>query len=185
MILTLRPLTYEDLLDLPDDGLRYEILGGELIVTPASTAGHQRVLGRLSRRFNEHVCRTEAGEAILGPFDVRLSRFDTVKPDIIFIGASQPPVSGDQNFIDFAPALVVEVISPTSRRIELVRKMALYANAGIQEYWVADPEWRTFAINVLAVDEYIPVELATDGWLESRVLPGLRVDPAEVFAGLN
>ena len=154
-------------------------------MTPAPTAGHQRVVNRLNRLLYDHGRAQNAGEAILAPFDVRLSHFDTVEPDIIFVGSNQPAVPNDQYFIDFAPALVVEVISPTSRRIELVRKMALYASAGVQEYWVADPVWRSFAINVLTGDEYIPVEPAADGWLESQVLPGLRVDPDEVFAGLK
>ena len=185
MIATLRPLTYNDLRDMPDDGQRYEIIDGELIVTPAPTMGHQRVVGRLYRLLDDYARRVQGGEVALAPFDVRLGHFDAVEPDLVFLTATRPRVPNDENSIDYAPDLVVEVISPSSRRVDRIRKMALYARSGVSEYWIADPMDRTLMVNLLEGKEYVPIAPDADGWIASPTLPGLRVDPAEVFSGLD
>jgi Uma2 family endonuclease len=79
----------------------------------------------------------------------------------------------------------VEIISPSSRSIDRVRKMALYARAGVPEYWIADPEQRAFVVYVLEGEDYVPVAPNPDGTISSRVFPGLLVDLAEVFANLD
>jgi Uma2 family endonuclease len=185
MIATLRPLTYDDLRDMPDDGQRYEIIDGELIVTPAPTMGHQRVVGRLYRLLDDYARQVQGGEVAFAPFDVRLGQFDAVEPDLVFLSATRPRVPNDENSIDFAPDLVVEVISPSSRRVDRVRKMALYARSGVPEYWIGDPMDRTLVANLLKGKEYVPVDHDTDGRIPSPTLSGLRVDPAEVFSGLD
>jgi Uma2 family endonuclease len=185
MIATLRPLTYDDLLQMPDDGQRYEVINGELIVTPAPTADHQRVFLRLVRLLDEYAREPGRGELFPAPFDVVLGHNDVVEPDLVYLSSTRDRVPGDQNKIDYAPDLVVEIISPTSRRIDRVRKMALYARAGVTEFWIADSAAKTLVIHVLAGVEYVPIEPDADGRLTSRALPELRVDPREVFAGLD
>ena len=185
MIATLRPLTYNDLRDMPDDGQRYEIIDGELIVTPAPTMGHQRVVGRLYRLLDDYARRVQGGEVAFAPFDVRLGHFDAVEPDLVFLSATRPRVPNDESSIDYAPDLVVEVISSSSRRVDRVRKMALYARSGVPEYWIADPMDRTLVVNLLEGKEYVPIAPDTDGWIALPTLSGLRVDPTEVFSGLD
>jgi Uma2 family endonuclease len=90
-----------------------------------------------------------------------------------------------EGIIDEPPDIVVEILSPSTRGVDLVRKMALYARSGVPEYWVADPGPRILVINRLQGEDYVAVEPDTDGWLASRVFPGLRVDPAEVFSDLD
>lgn len=180
-----RPLTYDDLFDMPDDGQRREIINGELIVSPAPVHDHQRVLGYLYRIFDDHALETGAGEAFLAPFDVILTRFDAVQPDLVFLLASHGHAPGNEHSIDYPPDLVVEILSPSSRGTDRIRKMALYARAGVPEYWIADPDQRTLTIHVLDGGEYRAIAPGSDGKLESRVLPGLRVDPVAVFARLG
>jgi Uma2 family endonuclease len=180
-----RPLTYDDLAGMPDDGQRYEIIGGELIVNPAPLVGHQRVFGQLFEFLRVFARETGAGEAIPAPFDVLLGRNDAVQPDLVFLLASHPRVRDNENSIDYPPDVAIEILSPSSRRIDLVKKMALYVRAGVPEYWVADPQERTLTINVLERDHYVPVAPESDGVLASRVVPGLRIDPAYVFATLE
>ncbi len=185
MIATLRPLTYDDLQDMPDDGQRYEIIGGEPIATPGPTSGHQRVLRRLVRIFDDYADQFNAGEVFFAPFDVVLGRFDVVEPDLLFLSSARPRVPNEDNSIDYAPDVVVEVISPSSRRVDRVRKMALYARSGVPEYWIADSEQRTMVINVLRGEEYFSVEPNAEGWLASPTHSGLRLNPADVFSGLD
>lgn len=122
---------------------------------------------------------------ILGPFYVVLGRYDAVQPDLLFLSASRPRVPDDATSINYAPDMIVEVISPLSRRIDLVRKMALYARTGVPEYWVADPWERTLVINVLEGERYVAVAPDVSGRIASSSLAGLRIDPAEVFACLD
>jgi Uma2 family endonuclease len=182
---TLRPLTYDDLLEMPDDGQRYESIDGELIVTPAPTIKHQRVLRSFIRVLGAFACETGRGELVLPPFDVVLGHYNIVKPDLLLIASKPGHIPGDHDKIEGPPDLVVEVSSPISLRIELVRKSALYARCGVPEYWIADPERRRMVIYYLQDKQYVPIEPDAHGWLASRVFPGLRVDPSEVFSGLD
>jgi Uma2 family endonuclease len=81
--------------------------------------------------------------------------------------------------------LIVEVVSPSSRKIDRIRKMVLYAQAGVPEYWIADPIQRTLTINVLEGETYIPIQPDADGWYSSRALRGLRVNALDVFTELD
>jgi Uma2 family endonuclease len=153
VVATLRPLTYDDLLDMPDDGQRYEIIGGELFVSPPPTWGHQQVIGRLFEVLRDYARETNGGRVVFAPFGVLLGRHDAVEPDLIFLSADRPKVPNEDNTIDYPPDLVVEVISPSSRRKDRVAKMALYARTGVPEYWIADPSDRAFTINHLQGEE--------------------------------
>jgi Uma2 family endonuclease len=185
MTTTVRPLTYDDLLEMPDDGQRYESIDGELIVTPAPTIKHQRVLRSLIRVLGAFAYKTGRGELVLPPFDVVLGHYNIVKPDLLLIASEPGHILGDHNKFEGPPNLVVEVSSPISLRIELVRKSALYARCGVPEYWIADPERQRMVIYYLQDNQYVPIESDADGWLVSRVFPELRIDPAEVFSGLD
>lgn len=185
MVAAKRLLTYADLQEMPDDGNRYEIIGGELIVNPAPISDHQRVLVQLFRLLDDFAVETDAGEVFVAPFDVVLGLHDAVEPDLVFIAKAQGRVPGNFNRFEGAPVLVVEVISPSSRRYDRADKFNLYARSGIPEYWVVDPKNRTFDLFVLHSDNYTRAEPNEAGLFESRVLPGLRIDPQAVFARLD
>lgn len=180
-----RPLTYDDLGSMPDDGRRYEIIGGELIVNPAPTSGHQRVFLTLARILDDYAFETGAGELHPAPFDVVFSPHDALQPDLVFLLSSHPRVKDEENSIDYPPDLLVEVVSPSSTGIDRVRKMGLYAKFGVPEYWIADPWQKTLTLYTLEGGSYTPIIPGTDGVVESLVLPGLRVDSALVFARLQ
>lgn len=182
MSIATRLLTYEDLCETPDDFNRYEIIGGELIVTPAPVPRHQRVLARLFFRFSTFVNARDLGEIIPAPCDVKLDKHDIVEPDLIFIARERLHIIGDK-YIDGAPDLLVEVLSPSTRRRDRTRKAELYATAGVREYWLADPETRTLAVFTLIDSRFERV--APEGSIvRSLVLPGLEVDIEALFAGL-
>ncbi len=185
MTATLRPLTYDDLLDMPDDGQRYESIDGELIVTPAPTIKHQRVQRSLIRILGAFAYETGRAELVLPPFDVVLGHYNIVKPDLLLIESEPGHIPGNQDKFEGPPDLVVEVSSPISLWIELVRKSALYARCGVPEYWIADPERRRMVIYNLQDKQYVPIESDAHGGLASRVFTGLRVDPSEIFSGLD
>jgi Uma2 family endonuclease len=183
MVTVARPLTPHDLLDTPDDGQRYEIIGGELIVSPAPIPEHQRLLTRLHLLFATFVNAHRLGEVFLAPLDVFLSEHDLVQPDLFFIACERLAIIGPRR-IEEAPDLVLEVLSPSTRQVDQVRKAALYATAGVREYWLVDPEARAITVFRLHGQHFEPIP-QPPGVAQSHVLTGLEIDVVALFAGLD
>ncbi len=175
-----RAYTYDDLADTPDDGRRYEIIGGELFAWPAPPVAHQEVLGRLFVGLRLFADANGLGEVDGGLVDVRLSPYDVVQPDILFIARNRLDIRRDA-YIDGAPDLVMEVLSDRTRRIDLIRKRALYTTAGVQEYWIADIDARSLAVLTLVGEEHRVVPLEGNV-ARSLVVPGFAIALADVFA---
>lgn len=134
-------LTYEDYVDLPDDGRRYEILDGELEVSPAPTPRHQGVSGNLFFILHGHVQERELGRVYHAPIDVILARTTVVQPDLTYIAKSREPIITERA-IEGPPDLVIEILSSSSVRRDRGKKVTLYARFGIRHYWVVDPRAR-------------------------------------------
>jgi len=183
MSVALRPLTYEDLVQIPEDGKRYEIIGGELVVTAAPVKKHQKLSYRLSRVIGDHVDERRLGELYYAPVDVRLSTNGIVQPDLLFIRRDRLDIYLPSGLVEGAPDLVVEILSPSTRGVDLVRKAALYAREGVPEYWVADPDAPALTVYALREGRYEPVP-AEPGTARSLVLPDLVVDLEALFADL-
>jgi len=177
------PLTFEDLLHTPDDGNHYEIIDGELIGSPAPSRIHQKFLGRLFNVVATHVERNSLGEVYFAPVDVQLFPHDIVQPDLIFIRSDRLHIYRD-NPVQGPPDLVVEVISPTSRVRDTVRKARIYAAALVPEYWMPDPVERRFGMQVLR-DECYEEVAPWSGTLRSTVLPDLVLDLDLLFTDLD
>jgi Uma2 family endonuclease len=178
-----RPLTYDDLLNTPDDHQRYEIIQGELFVSPSPMTTHQRVITRLIRLLDAAVDEHDLGLLLVGPVDVRLGMHTVVAPDLVFVRAERVDIVQKQ-LIEGPPDLVIEVASPSTRRRDIVQKAAAYAEAGVAEYWLPDPERRSFRMLVLRDGLFKDVE-QVDGRFHSAVIEGLAIDPATLFTGLD
>src|SRR2546427_2156235 len=113
-------LTYEDLQKFPDDLFRREIIDGELIVTPAPSTRHQLVVKELVLELGLY-CREHGGEVLPAPTDVFFSDTHVVEPDVLFV-RPENLAKVEKKFVRSAPDLVVEVSSPSHRRLELIRK---------------------------------------------------------------
>jgi Uma2 family endonuclease len=173
-----RPWTYADLADLPDDGNRYEILQGELIVSPSPSGRHQIVLGRLHAALYEAVRTSKFGTVFTAPFDVKFSDRNVVEPDLFVISVEQYSQYSDRNF-DGAPAFVVEVVSPSSVQTDRQRKAALYMEHGVNEYWIVEPDQKRILVHIPG--EQGP-RMVLDGALESVVVPAFSVQLSDMFA---
>jgi Uma2 family endonuclease len=177
-----RRLTYDDLAEFPNDGKRYELIGGELLVSPAPRIAHQRLIVRLLDLFTPVRRGKSASEVFLAPTDVRFSPEDVVEPDLLVIRAERQSIVGEL-VIDGSPDLIVEILSPSTRTYDEVAKAALYAREGVTEYWLVDPESTTVRIFTLSGGQYEPVP--HDGQTaRSALFPELTVDITALFAGL-
>ena len=132
-------LTYDDFVSFPDDGLRHELIDGEHYVTPSPATVHQRLVGRLHAALFEYLAATGRGEVFLAPFDVVLSNHDVVEPDLLVILATQSGIVTEKH-VRGAPAIVVEVLSPGTKRRDETLKRRLYDRAGVREYWMVDSD---------------------------------------------
>lgn len=127
-----RPLRRADLATMPDDGHRYELIDGTLIVTPAPSYAHQRAVTSLARLLIE----PPAGlELLVAPFDVPLAEDTVVQPDVIVL-VRQEDI---HDAADPELVLAIEVLSPSTRLIDLNLKKARLEQAGVPSYWVVDP----------------------------------------------
>ncbi len=179
-------LTYDDLESIPVErpGDRHEIISGELVVTPSPAPMHQIVSRALFRLLDRHVSAGELGEVLYAPVDIRLTPENVLIPDIIFIARGRLHVIGS-NTIDAPPDLIVEILSPGTRRRDLTTKRDLYARFGVQEYWIVDPDARTVTVLALTGDRYEQVPLTDEGIIQSRILAGLALAPAAIFVGIT
>ncbi len=175
------PLTYTDYAALPDDGRRYELIDGELLVTPSPSSAHQWVVGSLYAILRQHVLANELGMAFVSPLDVILTERSAPQPDIVYVEGGKRERVTDRG-IEGAPTLVVEVLSPSRPALDLVKKRKLYRENRIPHYWIADPETRTLEGLVLGREDYsTEARIAGDEHAVLSPFPDLVIPLAEVW----
>lgn len=178
-----RALTADDLEQIPDDGHRYELLDGTLLVSPAPAWEHQHVQGALFVLLWQ-AC--PAGMRTLpAPFAVRLTPDTELQPDILVARYEDLTPKN----LPVAPLLAVEVRSPSTALIDLNLKKAAYEKYGVPSYWIVDPDPDTPALRVFELDDrgrYVQIADVTgsDAFTAERPFP-LTVTPAELAAGLH
>ncbi len=171
-----RPLTRADLAHLPDDGHRYELIDGSLIVSPAPRHGHQTVVGNLYVLLRA-ACPPEL-QVILAPFAVALADDTEVQPDLLVA----PRAQFTERDLPGAPLLAVEVLSPSTRRVDLLLKRDRLQAAGVPSYWLVDPEGPTVTVLELADGVYREVAVATQEEVVQVQRPfALTIDPARLL----
>jgi len=174
------PLTYKDLETLPDDGNRYELLEGDLIVSPAPGLRHQVISGRLFKALDAATESSRFGMTVYAPFSVRFSASNVVEPDLMAFRVDQyHQYKG--TYFEGAPAFVIEILSPGSSRTDHVRKATLYMENGVEEYWIVEPQAKRILVHLTVADEPMP-RIITEGRLESATVPGFSVELAALFA---
>ena len=173
-------LTYRDYFDLPESDDRYELIDGELCMTPPPVPEHQGFLGELYVIVRAYVRENRLGRVYFAPIGVVLSEGNVFQPDLIFVSNERLDIIG-RNIMG-APDLVVEVLSPSTERFDRTVKRERYARFGVREYWVADIIGRTVEVNVSSGDKFDVVGVYGEGDIfESPLLTGLKVDISGVF----
>jgi len=183
---THRPWTYSDLVALPDDQLRHELIDGEHFVTPSPNTAHQTILGRLFIRLSRYVARHRSGEVLFAPFDVKLSAHTVLVPDLVYFTAGRFEQAVNEKHATAAPDLAVEILSPGTRRRDLGRKRAVYDREGVQEYWLVDPAAESIMVlrrpePGAGLTDMVALTRANGDVLESPLFPGLKIRLRDVF----
>lgn len=174
-------LTYAEYRQLPDDGKRYELIDGDLYVTPSPVWTHQRISFWIAYRIGGWIAERDLGQMQAAPLDVILAGDTVVQPDHVFIRKERLATVVDR-WVHGSPDLVIEILSPnTAGRDQLLKRHA-YARNEIPEYWLVDPDARTVTVLGLKGRHYAQLgSVSGDRPIPSRILAGLDVNAAELF----
>ncbi|MCI0523641.1 MAG: Uma2 family endonuclease [Acidobacteria bacterium] len=184
-----KKIAYEEYLAMPEINLRYEIIDGEMIMSPAPTSEHQWFIKNLMTRLDLFVTRKKLGVVLPSPVDVliRKAPLKTRQPDLLFLSAERTGITGraqlrDMPVIEVAPDLVVEVLSPSDTRSVLKNKLQDYIKIGVRECWLISPEAETIEVLKLAPEGAKRINLFGAGdTLRSDVLPGFKMKVDDIF----
>lgn len=173
--------TYAEYARLPDDGNRYEVIDGEVCMTPAPGPAHQRVAAELFLKLQSYVRSLGLGE-MLWDVDLLFVSGQYLRPDMLFVPRDVKERVTDRG-MEGVPGLVVEVLSPHSRHMDRIRKPPRYRDFGVPEYWVVDPDGRAVERHRLSADAAPEICRDTLVWQPDPDAPALELDVTSVFAG--
>ena len=176
-------LTYEEYLETPETMIRCEIVDGEVIVAGPSL-NHQIISGNINDPLRAFVRGNQLGRVVYAPVDVVVQRdpLRVRQPDLLFVSNERADILGER--IEGGPDLVVEIISPSNTRAEIVGRLADYASLNVRECWLVYPQIHAAEVLRLEGDEWRRAYIRGAGeWLESVVLPGLELNIADFFEG--
>lgn len=174
-------LTYEQFRQLPDDGKQYELICGEVHLTPAPNTWHQLASENLSNSLGNFVREKKLGRIAYAPIDVKLSEETALEPDLIFVSNARAGIIQD-NFIAGAPDQVVEILSLSTAAHDRATKLPIYAESGVPEYWLIDPQARTVEVLKLQGKKYlVESSLAGEQVLTSTLFPGWELPLPQLF----
>src|SRR5712691_2970718 len=173
--------TYDDYMKLPDDGKRYEILNGVLLLMPSPKDSHQYTVGMIFHYLLTHVQFAGLGQVRIAPLDVKLGPKNVFQPDVLVVLNEQLDRLTEDGIMG-APDLTVEVLSPSSALEDRVDKHREYALAGVAEYWLVSPERRTVEVFTLVGREYRSLGIFSGkDMLPTRVIPNFPVHVEQFF----
>ena len=173
--------TYQDYKNLPDSEVkRYELLEGELVMTPSPTWQHQDISIKLTIRLEAYVAARGLGRVAYAPLDVILGD-DVVQPDILFISRERASIIQEEE-IRGAPDLIIEILSSSTAQRDRTYKRTLYGRHGVREYWLVDPDAETIEVLTLGVKGYRQVgRYEKSETLNSPLLSDLEIPLDQVF----
>ena len=173
--------TYEDYKTLPETGPRYQIIEGDLIMTPAPTTLHQRISANIEFLLRQHVRNTGEGEVFDAPVDVILSDTDVVQPDILFLKSINRTRIKKEGIFG-PPDLVIEVISPSTEAQDRGVKRKLYARYGVEELWLVHGHKKTIEIYSNSNNFDLPAAVIEgNDSVISNVIPSFKPPLSEIF----
>jgi Uma2 family endonuclease len=174
--------TYEMYAALPDDGRRYEVVRGVLLMSPAPEMAHQGVIAEIFGYLREQIFFSRRGLVFTGPVDVVLAPKTTVQPDVLVILKEHLDRMQEKRVMG-APDLAVEVISPSSATYDRLVKYSVYEQAGVPEYWLVNLSEQTIEVFTLENGSYRSLgAFQGEKPLQSRIVPGVAAPAAQFFA---
>jgi len=175
----LRSWTREEVLALPDDGNRYELIEGELLVSPSPRGSHQRAVIALFKRVDPYVVAHRLGYTGLAPADLDFRTGEVAQPDLYVVGLveGREPVEWSEQGVPF---LIAEVLSPSTARYDRTIKRRFFQQRGVADYWIVDNDARLVE-HWHPADERPAILLRRLDWAPLPEVPPLIVDLPAYF----
>lgn len=180
MITATKKYTSRDYEQLPE-GAPYQLIAGELVMTPSPVFSHQKIVLKLAAQLMEFVSQRKLGDVVTAPMDVYLSETDVYQPDIIYISHERSQIIHER--IKGAPDLVMEVLSPSNAYYDLVQKKQVYESAWVKEYWIIDPVEKTIEVYENGETGFkLLAKAKSNGFVSSNVVPGFSLEVGSLFS---
>jgi Uma2 family endonuclease len=175
------PINRHDYEEMPAGPPYYQVIEGDLVMSPSPNIYHQALVGRIYSLLLQFLEKKPLGEVFVAPLDVFLSEINVYQPDVIFISNQRRSILTEHG-LEGAPDLAVEVLSPGTARFDKGSKRKVYARAGVQELWLVDPDAKLIHVYQLAKDAETPAATYDEkAVFTSPRLPGLRLKAASIF----
>ena len=176
-----RPLTVYDYRELPEGPPHYQLIEGDLFMSPAPGRYHQDILRNITFIFFEYLQKKRVGEIYFAPFDVFLTDLNVYQPDMVFVSNTRKAILSDRG-AEGAPDLVVEILSPKTAKLDKGVKKEIYSRTGVQELWIVDPDLENIQVYRLAESSDVPVgTFGVKQKFQTPLLPGLKIPVAKIF----
>ena len=175
-------LTYDDYCEIPNDRNRYEVLEGELNVTPAPSIKHQTAAGNLFMFLSPYISERALGKLFFAPVDLILEPTSVLQPDFLFVSSARQHIITEKA-VEGAPDLVIEILSPSTSRIDHTTKAHIYAKHGVPHYWLVDPDQQNVEAYELVGDRYkLALKAENDEVFNPSLFPGLSIPLADLWS---
>lgn len=173
--------TIKDYKLLPE-GAPYQLIEGELVMTPAPTTFHQIISGNLNDKLRAFVKANGAGLVLYAPVDVYIDDENAFQPDIVFVSQQRRDIVKDDG-LHSAPEIVIEILSPSTAYYDMKKKFRMYEKFGVKEYWIVDPEMKSVELYSLAEKNkfLLNSSYSEQGTVKSVILSGFEVTLEEIF----
>ena len=174
-------ITRHDYQEMPEGPPYFQVIEGKLLMSPSPNTFHQDIAGNVYAILHSYLTRHPIGSAHIAPLDVYLSEINIFQPDVIFVSSARRSILTEHG-IEGAPDLIVEILSPGTARYDKGSKRRIYAQTGVKELWIVDPELKSIQVYQLSRNAETPaVTQSTDAVFKSPLLPGLRIKTAGIF----
>ena len=181
VVLPDRFYTVEDYMMI-DDGNKYELIGGKLILLPRPRYKHQKIAGRILTKFENFLEQNPFGD-VVQEVDIHLGE-NVVAPDLLFVAKDRFGIIGELN-IQGAPDLVIEILSPSNAAHDRKKKSKIYFTNGVKEYWIADPDQKLVDVFIAGENQWRWAGVFDqEDILTTALLPGLEIKLSEIFKNL-
>jgi Uma2 family endonuclease len=181
-----KPVSYQEFLDMEFEEYElkeyiFELIDGEIMKRNYPTASHQKALLKLSMIFQNYLDKKKIGEIYIAPFGVILDDFNVPQPDLIFVNSAKANIIKEEGIFG-VPDLLVEIISPSSMKMDKFDKFKTYQKFGVAEYWLIDPKNESIEIYTLQEQKYELFSFGIEkGNLQSKILTELALEVSEIF----
>jgi Uma2 family endonuclease len=176
-----RPLTVHDYREMPEGPPFYQLIEGELEMSPSPNREHQDILTNIFGAFVRYLDKYPGGRVYVAPLDVYLTDLNVYQPDLLFVSKDRKSILTDQG-TEGAPDLVVEILSRRTAKLDRGVKRDIYARTGVQELWIVDPERQQVEVYDLPRNSDVPAGTYTKRQkVKSGILPKLSISVAKIF----